>query len=123
MARPPPPASPLYQAWTNLVEPAAQSLSTTCETLASDIVLLFQGGNDSLSVGQVLQKLGVDVLLGIIDAIRTVVVGLINLGALVLLDFKTYVNYEINIPRLAFPASQSVSSNSARPRHRRRGSL
>ena len=91
-------ADPLYQAWTTLIEPAAQSLGTTCETLASDIVLLFQGGSDSLSVGQVLQKLGVDVLLGIIDAIRTVVVGLIDLGALVLLDFKTYVNYEINIP-------------------------
>ena len=104
---------PLYQAWTNLVEPAAQSLSTTCETLASDIALLFQGDGDSISVGQILQKFGVDVLLGIIDAIRTVVVGLINLGALILLDFKTFVNYEINIPIFSALYKEYISGGTA----------
>ena len=91
-------SDPLYEAWTNLVEPAFESLSATAETLASDLVLLFQSGGDSLSVGQVLQKLGVDVLLGVIDVVRTLVVGLVDLGALVIQDFKTYMNYEINIP-------------------------
>ncbi len=106
-------SDPLYQAWTTLIEPAAQSLSTTCATLADDIVLLFQGGGDSLSVGQVLQVLGVDVLIGIIDAIRTVVVGLINFGALILVDFKTFINYEINIPIFSALYKDYISGGSS----------
>lgn len=91
-------SDPLYQAWVNLVEPAFQSMNETMQTLADDLVMLFKGGGDSLNVGQVLQKLGVDVLIGIIDAIRTVIVGLINLGSLILQDFKSFINYKINIP-------------------------
>jgi hypothetical protein len=67
------------------------------ETLSDDIVLLFKKGGNSLSVGEILQKLGVDVLIGLIDVIRNVVVGLIAEGALILQDLKTF-NYKINIP-------------------------
>lgn len=91
-------SDPLYQAWVNLVEPAYQSMNETMQTLADDLVMLFKSGGDSLSVGQVLQELGVDVLIGIIDAIRTVVVGLVNLGSLIIQDFKAFINYKINIP-------------------------
>jgi hypothetical protein len=68
------------------------------QNITDDLVLLFKTNGTSLSVSQVLQRMGADVLIGIIDAIRTVVVGLVNMGALILQDFKAYINYPIDIP-------------------------
>jgi hypothetical protein len=83
------------------------------QNLSDDLVLLFKKNGTSLSVGEILQKLGTDVLLGIIDAIRTLVVGLINMGALILEDFKTYINYEINIPIFSALYKEFISGGTA----------
>lgn len=89
---------PLSQAWTNIVEPAIDSLQHSVTTIGQDLVFLFSSQGKSIGTKQVLQKLGVDVLLGIIDAIRSVIVGLVNMGAQILSDFKGYINLNINIP-------------------------
>ncbi|KAL8636710.1 MAG: hypothetical protein Q9228_005927 [Teloschistes exilis] len=74
------------------------SLQQSVSTVGQDIVALFSKNNKSLSVHQVLQKLGVDVLLSVIDAIRTVIVGLIRLGSDIMKDFQAYINKTIKIP-------------------------
>ncbi|KAL8689150.1 MAG: hypothetical protein Q9218_005112 [Villophora microphyllina] len=91
-------SDPLHQAWTDVVQPAIASLQQTVTTVGKDIITLFSNNNKSLSVSEALQKLGVDVLLGIIDAIRAVIVGLIRLGADIIKDFRDYITKTINIP-------------------------
>lgn len=91
-------SDPLHQAWTDIIEPAIVTLQKTVNTIGNDIVMLFSQNASSLNTGQILQKLGADVLVGIIDAIRTVVVGLVRLGGDIIKDFKDYINEEINIP-------------------------
>ena len=104
---------PMFPAWSTLVEPAVASLSNTCETLATDLVQLFQSGGKSLSVGQVLQKLGADVLIGIIEVVRTLVVGLVKLGSLALQDLRAFVNYEINMPVFSALYKEFISGGAA----------
>ena len=91
-------SDPLHQAWTDVVQPAIASLQQTVNTVGKDIITLFSNNKKSLSVDQALQKLGVDILLGVIDAIRAVIVGLIRLGADIINDFRGYINKTINIP-------------------------
>ncbi|KAE9371700.1 hypothetical protein N431DRAFT_559154 [Stipitochalara longipes BDJ] len=91
-------SNPLQSVWVQLVEPAWNSLQKTMETISDGLVLLFVEDGKSISVEQVLQKIGVDVLIGIVDAFKTLIVGLIKLGADILDDLKTYLNYELNIP-------------------------
>lgn len=50
-----------------------------------------------------------DVLLGIIDAVRSVIVGLVKMGAQILSDFKRYINLNINIPIFSALYKQFIS--------------
>lgn len=91
-------SDPLSEAWTNIVEPAIDSLKHSVTTIGQDLVLLFSNQTNSIGTKQVLEKLGADILLGIIDAIRSVVVGLVRMGAQIIADFQGYINLKINIP-------------------------
>lgn len=102
-------SDPLSQAWTNIVEPAINSLKHSVTTIGQDLVLLFSRQQNSIGTKQVLQKLGVDILLGIIDAIRSVIVGLVKMGAQILSDFKGYINLNINIPIFSALYKQFIS--------------
>lgn len=81
-------------------------------TIGQDLVHLFSSQGKSISTKQVLQKLGVDILLGIIDAIRSVVVGLVKMGAQILSDFKGYLNLKINIPIFSALYKKFISGGS-----------
>ncbi|KAL8710270.1 MAG: hypothetical protein Q9225_007310 [Loekoesia sp. 1 TL-2023] len=70
----------------------------TVTTIGNDIVMLFSDNGNSLNTGQILQKLGADVLVGIVDAIRAVITGLIKLGGDIIKDFKDFINKAVNIP-------------------------
>lgn len=63
----------------------------------NDISLLFKE-NSNITAGEILQRLGVDFLLGIIDAIKTLLVGVMKRLAHILDNFMELVNKKIKIP-------------------------
>lgn len=83
--------------WDALIKPMFDSLSGTVSTIMHDISLLFRE-NQNITPEDILKKLGVDVLLGLIDAIKTLLVGLLKRLALVVDDLKTLVNRKIKVP-------------------------
>ncbi|KAI4232532.1 MAG: hypothetical protein LQ349_004947, partial [Xanthoria aureola] len=91
-------SDPLHRTWTDVFQPAIASVQQTVSTIGKAIITLFSDDHRSLSVEQALQKLGVDILLSVIDANRAVIVGLIRLGADIIKDFNDYLNKSINIP-------------------------
>ncbi|KAL9624348.1 MAG: hypothetical protein Q9160_001310 [Pyrenula sp. 1 TL-2023] len=83
--------------WDTVIKPIFGSLSETVSTIMHDITLLFKQ-NENITPEDILKKLGVDVLLGIIDAIKTLIVGVLKRLAHIVEDFKALVNKEIKIP-------------------------
>lgn len=83
--------------WDTIIKPVFDSLSKSTSTVLSDIVELFHT-NNSLTPAQIMQKLGVDTLIGIVDCVKTLLVGLLNRLSLVVADFKELVNKKIKVP-------------------------
>ncbi|EUC41746.1 hypothetical protein COCMIDRAFT_29524 [Bipolaris oryzae ATCC 44560] len=83
--------------WDTVVKPMFDSLSDSVETIMHDVSLLFKQNSD-ITPAEILQKLGVDVVISILDAVKTLLVGLLKRLAHVVDDFKALVNKKIKIP-------------------------
>lgn len=58
----------------------------------------FLKGKEDMSVGELFKALGTHVLIGLLDVIKTLVVGALRVGARVLSDIKDVMNRGIHIP-------------------------
>ncbi|KAL8692992.1 MAG: hypothetical protein Q9218_002081 [Villophora microphyllina] len=83
--------------WNDIIKPTFESLKDTVDTIADDIMLLFKENRD-FTAGDVLQKLGVDLLLGFIDAVKQVLKGLLVRLARMVRDIKGLLNKQIKVP-------------------------
>ncbi|KAK4167409.1 hypothetical protein QBC43DRAFT_285840 [Cladorrhinum sp. PSN259] len=83
--------------WNMIIKPFFNSVDSTFQEIRDDIALLFKDKGD-LSVEDVLKKVGVSVLLGILDGVKTLLVGVLKRIALLLDDFKTVINKKIKVP-------------------------
>ncbi|KAF8253324.1 hypothetical protein K440DRAFT_657303 [Wilcoxina mikolae CBS 423.85] len=101
---------PLSQLWRDVIEPTLSSLSDSATTLGSDIVELFNV-NSTLSVDQIFEKLGSDILVSFIRALRTISVGIIRLMADIIRDVQAIINKAIDIPILT-PLYKLISGGS-----------
>ncbi|KEF61146.1 uncharacterized protein A1O9_02711 [Exophiala aquamarina CBS 119918] len=89
--------STLEAIWNDLIEPVLESFGDIFVTMGENILLLFND-QDNLSAGEVFQKLGADVILGIIDALKKLFLGLMDVGSAFISDMKKLINEEIRIP-------------------------
>ncbi|EQB45598.1 hypothetical protein CGLO_15503 [Colletotrichum gloeosporioides Cg-14] len=87
-----------YQAtWNSVVKPMLDSLSATVGQVMRDISLLFKV-NSKISAAEILKKLGADVLMGILNTVKSLVVGVLQRLASVVDDFKQLIHKKIKIP-------------------------
>ncbi|KAJ2904105.1 hypothetical protein MKZ38_008823 [Zalerion maritima] len=87
----------LTAAINDLLVPVMNSLGDMMEKNVENFRLLFNK-NDNLNFGEVLQKMGADVLLGLLDLLQKLVVGLLRVVAGLLKDFVDGINGRIFVP-------------------------
>ncbi|KAL8799637.1 MAG: hypothetical protein Q9182_005739 [Xanthomendoza sp. 2 TL-2023] len=75
----------------------ADSLQKTASDVGEKLVLLFDSDR-SVSAGKVVQAIGSDILVGVLDLIRLFVVDLIRLGADILKGLQSLLTCRINMP-------------------------
>ena len=83
--------------WNDIIKPTFESLKETVDVVANDIIMLF-GDSHDFTVGDVIQKLGVDLLLGLIDAVKQILKGLLIRLARMVRDVKALLNKQIKVP-------------------------
>ncbi|HEU5226197.1 MAG TPA: hypothetical protein VFU49_00190 [Ktedonobacteraceae bacterium] len=88
--------------------PALNSISQTAIQLFSDLGEAFQ--KDDLTPEQVFQKLGVDFILGALDVVKTVTVGLLKFLGDLIADAMTVIDGEIQIPIISALYEKFVGS-------------
>ena len=79
------------------MKPCFVSLTDTVNNISDDILLFFNK-NKEITPGDILEKMGVDILLGILDAVKTLLVGVLKRLSLIVGDFKDLINKKIKVP-------------------------
>ncbi len=101
-------SEPLFAFLNDIAIPTLASIQNTAMQLFNDLQEALNGG--TLTVGQVFEKLGVDLLLGILDALETVVVGILKYSEELIALFQGIINAEIPIPFLTSLYHEFVGS-------------
>ncbi|RYP10379.1 hypothetical protein DL764_000713 [Monosporascus ibericus] len=91
--------SSLQSLLEDVVIPTIESLSSSLQTIGEDVRNIFDD-TDNVSVGQAIQILGVDVLVSIVDLIKTVVTGLVNSMAEFVRDIGDFIDTPLHFPLL-----------------------
>jgi len=73
------------------------SVETTYKNVGNKLVMLFND-NNKVSTGTILQALGSDLLVGIIDLLRAFVVDLVRLGADIIRGLRGLLTMRIKVP-------------------------
>jgi hypothetical protein len=83
--------------YDDVLKPILDSFENTIITIGQDIYNLFSQSN-SMSAKEMLEKLAADVIIGFLDAIKSLALGLITIGADVIAEMRDYFNHDIDIP-------------------------
>lgn len=89
--------TPFVEFWTDVVAPLIDAFGKVAHDIGASIFEIFNPLS-SITPEQVLKKLGTELLLDLLEGIKKVGSGLAKLGASLLDDFKTAINYKITIP-------------------------
>ncbi|KAF1948932.1 hypothetical protein CC80DRAFT_582168 [Byssothecium circinans] len=96
-------------ALTDVILPAANSIKDTIKKLVDDIVELFDDKGTGLTVGQILEKISIDVVVGFVDCFETVAIGLLELFESLIKTLRKFANFKIDVPVYSALYKQYVS--------------
>jgi hypothetical protein len=92
--------NPVSQFYNDILLPACQSIEASLQQIAQDLIKGFT--DNTLTFTDVLKQLAGDLIIGILDAIETIVVGFLAFAKDLLSDFQTLINKTIKIPFFSF---------------------
>ncbi|KAJ8059437.1 hypothetical protein OCU04_011101 [Sclerotinia nivalis] len=86
----------------NVLKPTAKSVEDSIQTLGIDLKNLWQSKDSNITVGDITGTIGVDLLVGLIDVLKTIITGGLSFTTTALQSLSNVLNFEINIPVISW---------------------
>ncbi|KAM3074924.1 hypothetical protein ACMFMG_008330 [Clarireedia jacksonii] len=86
----------------NILKPTAKSVENSIQTLGIDLKNLWQSKDSNITVDDIAGTIGVDLLVGLIDILKTIVTGGLSFTTTALQSLSDVLNFEINIPVISW---------------------
>lgn len=96
----------------NILKPTVQSVENSVLNLTTDLKDLWVSKGTNMTVLDVTETIGVDFLVGFVDALKTIVMGAISYTGKALSALREVLNFEINIPVISWLYEKYVSGGS-----------
>ncbi|KAI0400337.1 hypothetical protein F4802DRAFT_585629 [Xylaria palmicola] len=81
----------------DVIVPVAKSIRETIATVGEDIAALLADDRSNLTVGKVLE-VGIDAIVGIIDAIEKLAVGILKVLESLIKNMEEFINFKVDVP-------------------------